>query len=615
MSGDQLTSIVLLHYNRPKDVGLCLESIRRHTSEPYEILLVDNGSPDPKVKEYLRSIPDIILIDIPENISMGTVTGRAVALAKGQFLTALSDDVIVTPGWLGRFLKHAENNPHVGLMGPRSNFVSGPQLVKNMNYKDIRQLDDFARKWSSDNEGRLTPYTRLVGFCMFVRRAVVEKIGWTDPGFGFGFDDDDFSLRVNLAGFTSAIAQDVFIHHTGGPQLKGDPHHQKLIREAWKTFTRKWQLPPDRPFGVYVRKELLRRQFDPARDSISLPDPAEAEEYVFRRAQTPPSSDTRQEEFSAKPTPELPSISPPFESSAKPLLPGQVAYYSGNLHEAIEKFHQAAADHSHLAQAHFALGICLMESGHGEQALGPLRRAMELEPHVADIGNGLGFALKELGRDVEAETAFQNAERISLYDQRARLNLIRLYREQGRFDEAHEKAIEAYQRTPDNPGVLVALADLYAERQEFEEASEHIEKALELNLDDLKALLLSCKVAIQWGNPEQALNTLRKIREIAGGRRSLEGLLSELNRIEFHAAGAVSDKLIPVLTSLLEQLRRQEELYQCRYWLSSMIDDDTKKELFDAAKRLYQQGKRQQGIKLYNGLRELYPEFAPIHQG
>lgn len=57
----------------------------------------------------------------------------------------------------------------------------------------------------------------LIGFCLLIPRRVVREVGLLDEGFGpGGFEDYDYCLRVRLAGYELAIAEDVYVHHFGG---------------------------------------------------------------------------------------------------------------------------------------------------------------------------------------------------------------------------------------------------------------------------------------------------------------------------------------------------------------------------------------------------------------
>jgi len=243
-------SIIILNYNGLKNIKACIESIEKNTEESYEIIIIDNASTDGSL-EYLHNVKNTILIENEENIGCPPARALALPLAQGNFVVLLDNDTVVTPGWIPRFKAHFERYPDIGILGPRSNYVSGEQLVQNVPYKNAFELEAFARKWGDDHKGQLTTTCRLVGFCMFMSRTVIAKIGNIDATFGkFGFEDDDYSWRAIIAGFKIAIANDVFIHHSGGPQTKGNPRYNRQLLDAWEVFKKKWGLPTDLKYGA-----------------------------------------------------------------------------------------------------------------------------------------------------------------------------------------------------------------------------------------------------------------------------------------------------------------------------------------------------------------------------
>ncbi|MGB9683276.1 MAG: glycosyltransferase, partial [bacterium] len=208
-----LTSIIILTLNNLEYTKKCIESIRKYTPEPYELIVVDNGSKDGTV-EYLENQPDIKLVKNPTNVGFAMGNNMGMKLAKGDYVVILNNDTIVTQGWLTRFIACAESDPSVGIVGPRSNYVAGAQLIKNVSYgNDIDAMQEFARKWSLENSGKYDETVRVIGFCMLVKREVIEKIGGFDPLYESGnFEDDDFCIRAIRAGFKIKITHDVFIH-------------------------------------------------------------------------------------------------------------------------------------------------------------------------------------------------------------------------------------------------------------------------------------------------------------------------------------------------------------------------------------------------------------------
>ena len=143
------------------------------------------------------------------------------------------------------------NHPEAGLVGPMSNFVSGPQLISDVPYKNMEQMHQFAKQIAENNSGQTAESFRLVGFCLMARRAVVDRIGGLDERFGSGnFEDDDFCVRAAMAGFKSLIAKDVFIHHVGGQTFQAlNIDYKRSLERNWDIFKSKWNIPAAIPYG------------------------------------------------------------------------------------------------------------------------------------------------------------------------------------------------------------------------------------------------------------------------------------------------------------------------------------------------------------------------------
>jgi len=177
-----LVSIIILSYNGLNHIEACLESIRRNTKESYEIIVVDNARKDGSI-DFLRNVNDIVLIQNPENVGPAVARAQAMVMAQGEYLTFLDDDTIVPQGWLTKFIQLAERHPEIGMFGPLSNYASGLQHVPEASYHNLEEFEEFARQWSKQHKGQLSAAVRLVSFCLFIKRAVVEKIGTFDGNF------------------------------------------------------------------------------------------------------------------------------------------------------------------------------------------------------------------------------------------------------------------------------------------------------------------------------------------------------------------------------------------------------------------------------------------------
>jgi glycosyltransferase involved in cell wall biosynthesis/uncharacterized radical SAM superfamily protein len=265
----QLTSIIILTHNELELTQKCVNSVINHTTGAYEIIFVDNGSSD-RTCDYLTDLvqrhQNFNLIANSENKGFAAGNNQGIAAARGDYILLMNNDIVVTPGWLERMVSCAERDPRIGIVGPMSNSVSGPQLVKDVTYNvtELGGLDDFAAEFSKKNAGKAKRHLRVVGFCMLIKRAVIDKIGGLDDRYGLGnFEDDDFSLRAALAGFESWMAGDCFIHHFGNRTFIGAKiDYNESLTKNWEIFKNKWGFPTDLQLGSnYNWAQILKEGF------------------------------------------------------------------------------------------------------------------------------------------------------------------------------------------------------------------------------------------------------------------------------------------------------------------------------------------------------------------
>lgn len=238
-----MTSIVIATHNQLEYTRLCIESIRRLTDEPYELIAVDNASTDGTL-EYLQALPRAKVLVNHENRGFPAAANQGLQAAGGDQILLLNNDTVVTTSWLRRMLTTLHGDAKIGLVGSCSNCVSGAQQVP-VGYDDLGGLDGFAWEWGKAHHAEVQDATRLIGFCLLIRRAVVEAVGLLDERFGIGcFEDDDYCLRALQAGWRAVIARDAFVHHYGGRTFVGSgADFAAIMRENEQRFRKKWEAP------------------------------------------------------------------------------------------------------------------------------------------------------------------------------------------------------------------------------------------------------------------------------------------------------------------------------------------------------------------------------------
>jgi len=238
----KLVSIIILTCNELEYTKQCVESILAHTQHPYELIFVDNGSGDDS-PAYLAGLPNARVIRNETNLGFPKGCNQGLAVARGDYVLLLNNDTIVTPGWLSRLVVVAESDPRIGLVGPVSNCVSGPQQVE-ASYQTAAEMQEAAAKLAQEHRGTLVEVERLVGFCLLIKREVLDKVGALDERYGLGlFEDDDLCLRARQVGYRLVYAPEVFIHHFGSRTFAGlGIDGAQALESSKRQFEQKWGL-------------------------------------------------------------------------------------------------------------------------------------------------------------------------------------------------------------------------------------------------------------------------------------------------------------------------------------------------------------------------------------
>jgi FkbM family methyltransferase len=466
-----LVSILIPNYNGRKDVELCLGSIERNTPENHEIVVLDNGSTDGS-REYLRTVPNIILLENPHNIGVAA-RAQLLSMARGQHVVFLDNDTIVTKDWLKKFISHAEKDHGIGLIGPRSNYVSGPQLVPDAKYNTIEELERFAGAFTLEHQGEVTSIVRMPSFCWFFTKKVVDTIGATEVNFGkFGFEDDDYNLRVHIAGFKSVIAHDVFVHHTGGPQGRGNEQYNKEMLKSWELFKKKWGLPSKLKYGEsFDLTNVLAQRFKRSKHFNRLPERSAVEKLIYLH-----------EEVSGRPE----------EQTFQNTVSGSDLCHSDRRAES-SLYHQRA--------------VLLKNEGKSADAISALRDLLEFDPEYGEALNDLGVLLFEEGRKDEGLPYVRRAVAIAQNNLEYLRNFGAMLFDLGMDEEATDIYTRILDMEAQDTEALLVLGILSFKYRQAESARTFLNSVLLIDKDNQVARSYLDKIG--EGFNQEALNVAR----------------------------------------------------------------------------------------------------------
>jgi len=233
--------IVLTVYNNIELTRACLDSLDRHFRARDRLIIVDNGSDRPTqefLKEWKTAHPGTPaeILRLEPNQGFLRAANAGLKRSTGKTVCLLSNDTIVTGGWLERMISLLERSAHLGVVNPMSTtFGLYPQPGQTP--------EDVAQALAASRSGEFVEAVSCVGFCMLIRRQVIERIGYLDEVFADGyFEDSDFCRRAGKAGFGCAIARDAYVWHREHATFKGTQREALFARNR-AIFEERWGRP------------------------------------------------------------------------------------------------------------------------------------------------------------------------------------------------------------------------------------------------------------------------------------------------------------------------------------------------------------------------------------
>lgn len=242
--------IIVCVHNALSDVQRCLEAVVRHTDQPYSLILVDDGS-ESETHDYLSEFANsrgAVLLRNEEAKGYTRAANQGLRRSSADYVVLLNSDAVVTPDWLDRLIACAESDPRIGLVGPLSNTASW-QSIPDIESQGDWSANPLPEGMTIEEMGRLVarysarlypPMPFLNGFCLFIRREVIEEIGYFDEetfGAGYG-EEDDYALRARKAGWLLALADDAYVYHAQSRSYSDDAR-KRLTKQAGTLLAKK----------------------------------------------------------------------------------------------------------------------------------------------------------------------------------------------------------------------------------------------------------------------------------------------------------------------------------------------------------------------------------------
>ncbi len=237
--------VVVVTWNSAGVLPAFLSSLRAATASPYDVVVVDNASPEgpPDVASPAR------LVAAGDNLGYGSGANLGAEGFTGDVLVVANPDVQWAPGSLDVLVAALERWPRAGCVGPAIRTVDGQLYPSARAFPSIGRgighalLGPFwpGNPWTRSYRAEAGSPTEgatgwLSGSLMVLRRTAFAEVGGFDPKYFMYCEDMDLCRRLAEAGWQNVYVPDAVITHVGGHATAGRPkamlreHHRALYR-------------------------------------------------------------------------------------------------------------------------------------------------------------------------------------------------------------------------------------------------------------------------------------------------------------------------------------------------------------------------------------------------
>jgi len=198
-------SVIMPAYCVAQYIGQAVNSVFRQTFTDYEIIVVNDGSPDTdELERVLEPHRERIVYLKQKNAGVSAARNSAINIARGRYLALLDPDDWWEPGYLAVEVGKLDSDPTIDVFYPNAVLVGDP-LTAGKTYMDL-----------SPSEGEVTFESLITERCQVpifvtVRAEIVKRAGMFDESLRVS-QDFDLWLRIVKLGGRIAYTRQVLVH-------------------------------------------------------------------------------------------------------------------------------------------------------------------------------------------------------------------------------------------------------------------------------------------------------------------------------------------------------------------------------------------------------------------
>lgn len=240
---NEKVSIILLNYKGTKDTLECVESLEKIKYDNFDIIIVDNDSPDDSyevLKEKLDSKHILIKSEDNGGFAKGNNIGIEYAMKNNSdFVLLLNNDTLVEEDFLNEMLECYKRHKDAGIIGCKILYESKRDLIwyggGEINLKRFYGLHYGEREKDSEEFNVEKEVTFSTGCVMLIPAEVIRKAGYLPKEYFLYYEDVDYCMKVQEAGYKIYYCPKSVVYHKVSASTGGE---ESPFAVKWNTRNR-----------------------------------------------------------------------------------------------------------------------------------------------------------------------------------------------------------------------------------------------------------------------------------------------------------------------------------------------------------------------------------------
>ncbi|MCD9856338.1 glycosyltransferase family 2 protein [Epilithonimonas sp. JDS] len=245
-------SVIIVHYQVKDLLRNCILSIQKYFHEfDYEIVVVDNHSPNSDWKALINQFPNVNFIELKENLGFSKANNIGVNVAKGDYVYVLNPDTEIEGDYFKQILDFADQQKKFGALGLRMHDAKGnflpeskrsvPALINSFEKLFTKLNNDSKTYYRNDiPETDIAEVEVMTGANLLMKKSVYQEVGGFDERYFMYGEDIDLCYTILRKGYKNFYYGKASILHYKGESTVKDKVYLNRFFGAMDIFIGKY---------------------------------------------------------------------------------------------------------------------------------------------------------------------------------------------------------------------------------------------------------------------------------------------------------------------------------------------------------------------------------------